>query len=173
MSKTFSKLKIVIYWANNLKQLNVTLSVKSRLISKSNYEITSIKIWFLPLISLYFQSLTWPYSVNIKDIKVTFSQNVPWHMKEDFFVENSKLQKNDFSWVLIERVTHPNNNTKNLYFIFIFALITAYVLAAIVFMYLFTVSVITDFQIVSSCSQILAFDETFVWSIFESITSQQ
>ncbi len=33
-------------------------------VSKSNYEITSIKIGFQPLISLLFQSLTWPYSVN-------------------------------------------------------------------------------------------------------------
>ncbi len=64
-------------------------------VSKSNYEKTSIKIWF--------QSLTWPYSVNIKDIKVKFSQNVLYHMKDDFFfVENSKSQNNDFSWVFRE-----------------------------------------------------------------------
>ncbi len=53
-------------------------------VSKSNYEITSIKVWFQPLISLWFQSLTWPYSVNIKDIKVTFSQSVLYLMKGDF-----------------------------------------------------------------------------------------
>ncbi len=38
---------------------------------KSNYEITRIKVWFQPLISLWVQSLTCPYSVSIKDIKVT------------------------------------------------------------------------------------------------------
>ncbi len=37
-------------------------------VSKSNYEITSIKVLFLPSISLYFQFLPWPYSVNT-DIK--------------------------------------------------------------------------------------------------------
>ncbi len=31
--------------------------------------------------------------LNIKDIKVTFSQNVLYHTKDDFFVENSKSQK--------------------------------------------------------------------------------
>ncbi len=33
-------------------------------------------------------------------------QNVLYHMKDDFFVEKSKSQKNAFSWVLTERVTY-------------------------------------------------------------------
>ncbi len=53
-------------------------------VSKLNYEITSIKVKFLPSISLSFQYLTWSYSVNIKDIKITFSQNVLYHLKDDF-----------------------------------------------------------------------------------------
>ncbi len=68
-------------------------------VSESNYEITSIKVRFLPLISLQFQSLTWPYLVNIKDIKVTISKSVLFHMKDDFFEENSKS-------VFTERVTY-------------------------------------------------------------------
>ncbi len=52
-------------------------------VSKNNYEITSIKVWFKPFISLWFQSLTWPYSANIKDIKVTF-HSVLYFMKGDF-----------------------------------------------------------------------------------------
>ncbi len=40
---------------------------------------------------------------NIKDIKVTFLQTILHNMKDDFFVENSKSQKNDFSWVFTER----------------------------------------------------------------------
>ncbi len=44
-------------------------------VSQSYYEITSIKMLFQPFISLSFQSLTWPY----------FSQNVLYHMKDDFF----------------------------------------------------------------------------------------
>ncbi len=35
----------------------------------------------------------------MKDIKVKFSQNGLYLMKNDFFVENRKSQKNDFSWV--------------------------------------------------------------------------
>ncbi len=46
--------------------------------------------------------------VNIKDIKVTFSQNVLYQIMI-FFVENSKSQKNDFSWVFTERVTNHDN----------------------------------------------------------------
>ncbi len=63
-------------------------------VSKSNYEKTSIKIWF--------QSLTWPYSVNIKDIKVKFSQNVLYHMKDDFVCRKQQITNNDFSWVFRE-----------------------------------------------------------------------
>ncbi len=62
-------------------------------VSQSNYELTSIKIIFQPFISLSFQSLTWPY----------FSQNVLYHMKDDFFVvvvENSKSQKSQKSFFL-------------------------------------------------------------------------
>ncbi len=40
-------------------------------------------------------------------------------------------------------------------------------------LYFSTVSVVINFQIDSSCSQRLAFDETFVLYIFESIKSQQ
>ncbi len=69
-------------------------------VSKSNYEITSIKVVFQPLISLWFQSFTWPYSVNIEDIKVIFSQNVLY--EEWFYVENSNLQKKYLSWVFTE-----------------------------------------------------------------------
>ncbi len=39
-----------------------------------------------------------------KDIKVTFSQNVLYHMKDDL----SKSHKNDLSWVFSERVTHTH-----------------------------------------------------------------
>ncbi len=35
--------------------INVTLSVKAK-VSKPNYEITSIKVWFQPLIPLWFQN---------------------------------------------------------------------------------------------------------------------
>ncbi len=36
-----------------------------------------------------------------------FSQNVLYHMKGDFLlVENSKSQKNDFSWGFTERVAY-------------------------------------------------------------------
>ncbi len=67
-------------------------------VSKSNYEIASIKVWFLPLISLSFKSLTWPYSVNINDIKVTFSQNVFYHMKNVFFFVETANHKKMTSW---------------------------------------------------------------------------
>ncbi len=43
-----------------------------------------IKVWFQLFISLWFQSLTWYFSVKIKDINVTFSQNVLYLMKDDF-----------------------------------------------------------------------------------------
>ncbi len=43
--------------------------------------------------------------VNNKYIKVPFSQNVLYHMKNNFLVENSKSPKNYFSWVFTERVT--------------------------------------------------------------------
>ncbi len=62
-------------------------------VSKSNYEITSIKVWFQLLISLWFQSLTLSRSVNNKDIKVTFSQNGLLSYEGWCYVENSKSQK--------------------------------------------------------------------------------
>ncbi len=36
--------------------------------------------------------------------QVKFSQNVLYHMKDDFFVENSKSQNNYISWVFTEMV---------------------------------------------------------------------
>ncbi len=78
-------------------------------VSKYKYEITSIKVWFLPLISLSFQSSTWPYSVNIKDIKVTSSQNVLYHMKDDFFVVEKSQKTNK------QRGTHTHTNTHNIF----------------------------------------------------------
>ncbi len=56
--------------------------------------------------SIFYMTLLSQYSV-LKEIKVNFSQNVIYHMKDDFFVvvENSKSKKNDFSWVFTERVT--------------------------------------------------------------------
>ncbi len=77
-------------------------------VSKYNNEI-SIKVWFLPLISLQCQSLIWLYSVNIKDIKVTFSQNVLYHMKHDF-CRKQQITKYDLSWVFTERVTYIYHN---------------------------------------------------------------
>ncbi len=74
-------------------------------VSTSDYEITSIKVWFLPLISLSFQSLTWPYSVNIKDIAVTFWQNVLYHMKGDLLYKSANHKKIT-SWVFTESVTY-------------------------------------------------------------------
>ncbi len=62
-------------------------------VSKPNYEKTSIKVWFLPLISLWFQSLTLPYSVNIKDIKVKFTQYVLFHIKYDFCRKKTNYKK--------------------------------------------------------------------------------
>ncbi len=47
---------------------------------KSNSEITSIKIVLKTLISLWFQSFTLPYSVNIKDTKNISSENVLYNM---------------------------------------------------------------------------------------------
>ncbi len=41
--------------------------------------------------------------VNNKYIKVPVSQNVLYHMKNNFLVENSKSPKNYFSWVFTER----------------------------------------------------------------------
>ncbi len=45
----------------------------------------ALKFDFPPLISLLLQTLTWPYSVNIKDIKVQFPQNVLYRMNRDVF----------------------------------------------------------------------------------------
>ncbi len=64
-------------------------------VQKSNSEISSIKAWLKALIVLWFQSFTWPYSVNIKET------NNWW-----FYAENSQSQKKDFSWVFTERVTN-------------------------------------------------------------------
>ncbi len=47
-------------------------------VSKSNYEKTSIKVWFLRLISKFDMTL-----LNIKDTKAKFSQKVLYHMKDD------------------------------------------------------------------------------------------
>ncbi len=65
-------------------------------VKKSNSDITSIKLWLQALISLWFQYLTWPYSVNIKDtnnisLHKCSLQYVAW-----FYAENSKSKKNDF-----------------------------------------------------------------------------
>ncbi len=50
--------------------------------------------------------------VNIKDIKVQFSQNVLYHVKDDFFVYKKKqITKKDISWVFTERVTYFCLNT--------------------------------------------------------------
>ncbi len=53
-------------------------------VKQSNSEITSIKILLQALISLWFQSLTWPYSVNIKYTKNIISQNVLYNMLDEF-----------------------------------------------------------------------------------------
>ncbi len=72
------------------KPLNMWPSVKTRL--KSNSEITSIKVWLQALISLWFQFLTWPYSVNFKDTKTIFTECSLQHLGW-FLAENSKSQK--------------------------------------------------------------------------------
>lgn len=51
--------------------------------------------------------LAWPHSVNIKDIKITFSQNVLFVGR--FYVENSQSQKKNFfqqSHMIIETETN-------------------------------------------------------------------
>ncbi len=82
----------------------MTLSLKSRLKSQN----LIIKVWFLPLISLSFQTLTRPYSVNIKIYKgfIFRECSLPY----EWWLEKSKSQKNDFSWVFTERVTIINTN---------------------------------------------------------------
>ncbi len=42
---------------------------------------------------------------HIKDINVTFLQNIPYHMK-DVFCRKKQITKNYFSWVFTERVTY-------------------------------------------------------------------
>ncbi len=42
----------------------------------------------------------------MKDIKVKFSQNFLYHMKDDLFCIKKANKKNDFSWVFTERVTN-------------------------------------------------------------------
>ncbi len=79
-------------------------------VSKYNNEITNIKVWFLPLISLQCQSLIWLYSVNIKDIKVTFLHNVLYLMNDDFFCRKQQITKYDLSWVFTERVIYIYHN---------------------------------------------------------------
>ncbi len=75
-------------------------------VSKSNSEITSIKVWLQTFISLWFQFLTWPYSVNIKDTKNIFSQNVQYlQYVEWFYAENSKSKKMTLA-VFSQRVTY-------------------------------------------------------------------
>ncbi len=52
---------------------------------------------------------TIPNIISIFDMNLLkmFSQNVLYHMKGDFLlVENSKSQKNDFSWGFTERVAY-------------------------------------------------------------------
>ncbi len=49
--------------------------------------------------------MTLLFLVNIKDIKVTFSQNVLYHMEDDFCTKQ-QITKNYFSWVLSERATY-------------------------------------------------------------------
>ncbi len=57
--------------------LNVTLSVKSLWDNKHQNLISTINFTMISI-------LTRSYSVNIKDKKVRFSQNVLYHMKDDF-----------------------------------------------------------------------------------------
>ncbi len=83
----------------------VTLCEIQAKVSKSNYEIMSIKVRFQTLISLWFQYFTWNYSVDIKDIKVTLSQNVIYLIKDDFMYKTVNHTKKDFSWVFTARVT--------------------------------------------------------------------
>ncbi len=50
-------------------------------------------------LSLHFTSLTWPYSVNIKDIKVTFSQNVLYTIWRMIFCWKQQITKKiTFTW---------------------------------------------------------------------------
>ncbi len=51
-------------------------------VSKSNYEITTINF-----------TMIMPYSVNIKDIKVTFLQNVLYLIKDGFMQKTVNRQK--------------------------------------------------------------------------------
>ncbi len=50
--------------------------------------------------------MTLLFLVNIKDIKVTFSQNVLYHMEDDLFCKKQQITKKLFSWVLTERATY-------------------------------------------------------------------
>ncbi len=68
--------------------------------------LSSIKLWLQALISLWFQSLTWPYSVNFKDTKNIFSQNVLYNMWIYFLQKMVNLKKKYFGWVFTERVTY-------------------------------------------------------------------
>ncbi len=43
---------------------------------------------------------------HIKDIKVRFSQNILYLMKEDFIKKPANDKKKDFSWVFTEREGH-------------------------------------------------------------------
>ncbi len=83
---------LYIYIYNPNPNPNPLCEIQTK-VSKSNYEKTSINIWFLTLIPLYFQTLICPYSVNIKDIKVTFSQNVLYHGEGWYFVEKKANHK--------------------------------------------------------------------------------
>lgn len=55
-------------------------------------QIKSIPLWFQALILLWFYSLTWPYSVSIKDVIVIFFTE--YFTLRWFYVENSKPHKN-------------------------------------------------------------------------------
>ncbi len=104
---------ICIFFLHNICMctlyINVSLSVKSRLKSQNRIMRKQAQSLISAINLAIISILTWPYSVNIKDIKVKFTQYVLFHMKNDFFF----FTKNDFSWVFTERVT--NTHTYNIH----------------------------------------------------------
>ncbi len=93
----------LVNWINlhSLLLINVTLSVKSRLKSKNLImRKQAPKCDFYH--SFHYNFKLWhDYTQSILKIKVTFSQcSLPY--EGWFFVEKSKSQKNDFSWVFTE-----------------------------------------------------------------------
>ncbi len=97
--------KMCVLWSVKLFKCDPLCEIQAKVL-KSNNEI-SIKIWFLPLKSLSFQSFIWSYSVNINDIKCKMFTECPLPYEGWFFGRKQQITKRKyFSLVFTERVTN-------------------------------------------------------------------